>query len=59
MVYRKKLATLAVLREQIEMACAVTHVDTFVNAAQAVVRRNQKCLEADGTTLNTSCTRGI
>jgi len=49
-VYRRKLATLAVLREEIEieMACAVIHVDTLVNIAQAVVRRNQKCLDAHG-----------
>jgi len=47
-VYRRKLATLAVLREEIEMACAVIHVDTLVNVAQAVVRHNQKCLDADG-----------
>jgi hypothetical protein len=24
------------------------HVDTLVNVAHAVVRRNQKCLDADG-----------
>jgi hypothetical protein len=24
------------------------HVDTLVNVAQAAVRRNQKCLDADG-----------
>ena len=47
-VYRKKLATLAVLLEEIETAWAAIHVDTLVNIAQAVVRRNQKCLDADG-----------
>jgi len=46
-VYRRKLATLAVLWEEIETACAAIHVDTD-NVAQAVVRRNQKCLDADG-----------
>jgi hypothetical protein len=46
-VYRTKLATLAVLREEIETACTAIHVDTLVSAAQAVVRRNQKCLDAD------------
>jgi hypothetical protein len=29
-------------------ACAAIHVDTLVNVARAVVRRNQKCLDADG-----------
>jgi len=47
-VYRRKLATLAVLREEIETACAAIHVDSLVNVAQAVVRRNQKCLDANG-----------
>jgi hypothetical protein len=28
--------------------CAAIHVDTLVNFAQAAVRRNQKCLDADG-----------
>jgi len=35
-------------RQEIEMARAVIHVDTLVNNAQAVVRCNQKCLDADG-----------
>jgi hypothetical protein len=39
-VYPRKLVTLAVLREEIETACAAIHVDTLVNVAQ--VRRNQK-----------------
>ena len=43
-MYRRKLA---VLQEEIEMACAAIHVDTLVNVAQAVVRRNQKCLDTD------------
>ena len=30
------------------MACAAIHVDTSINVAQAVVRRNQKCLDSDG-----------
>ena len=47
-VYRRKLAILAVLREEIETACAAIHVDSLVNVAQAVVRRNQKCLDANG-----------
>ena len=47
-VYRKKLAALVVLREEIETSCAAIHVDTSVNVAQAVVRRNQKCPDADG-----------
>jgi hypothetical protein len=29
-VYRRKMAKLAVLWEEIEMACAAIHVDTFV-----------------------------
>jgi len=44
----KKLATLAVLREEIETACAAIYMDTLVNVAQAVVHRNQKCLDTDG-----------
>ena len=48
MVYRRKLATLAVLREEIEMVCVAIHVDTLVNVTQAVVRHNQKCLDDDG-----------
>ena len=44
----KKLVTLAVFREKTETACAAIHVDTLVNVAQEVVRRNQKCLDADG-----------
>jgi hypothetical protein len=47
-VCRRKPATLAVLREEIETACAAIHVDTLVSVAQAAVRRNQKCLDADG-----------
>ena len=47
-VYRRKLASLAVLWEEIETACAAIHVDTFVNVAQAAVRHNQKCLDTDG-----------
>jgi hypothetical protein len=39
-LYRRKPATLAVLREEIETACAAIHVDTLVNVDQAVVRRN-------------------
>jgi hypothetical protein len=31
------------------------HVDTLVNVAQALVRRNQKGLDADGNDLSTSC----
>ena len=41
-------ATLAVLREEIETSYAAIHVDPLVNVAQAVVRRNQKCLDAYG-----------
>ena len=47
-VCRRKLATVVVIREEIETACAATHVDSLVNVAQAVVRRNQKCLDANG-----------
>jgi hypothetical protein len=47
-VYCRKLATLAVLREEIEMACTAIDMDTLVNVAEAVVCRNQKCLDADG-----------
>ena len=47
-LYRRKLATVAVLREETETACAAIHVDSLVNVAQAVVRRNQKCLDANG-----------
>jgi len=48
-VYLKKiLATLAVLREEIETACAAIHVDTLVSVTEAVVRRNQKCIDANG-----------
>jgi len=43
-VYHRKLATLAVLQEEIEVACAAIHMDTLINVAEAVVRRNQKCL---------------
>jgi hypothetical protein len=48
MVYRRKEATLGVLREEIAPVGAPTHVDTLVSVAQAVVRCNQKCLNADG-----------
>jgi hypothetical protein len=47
-VYCRKLATLAVLREEIETACTAIHVDTLINIAQAVARHNLKCLDADG-----------
>jgi len=46
--YCIKLATLVVLWEEIKTACAAIHVNTLVNVAQAVVRRNQKCLDNDG-----------
>jgi hypothetical protein len=46
-VYHRKLATLAVLWEEIETECAAIQMDTLINIAQAV-RRNQKCLDADG-----------
>ena len=42
----KKLATLAVFRE--EIVTAAIHVDTLVSVAEAVVRRNQKFIDADG-----------
>ena len=35
-------------REEIETASAAIHVDTLVNVAQAIVWRNQKCLDTDG-----------
>jgi hypothetical protein len=47
-VYLRKPTTLAVLREEIETVCAAINMDTLVNVDQAVVRRNQKCLDADG-----------
>jgi hypothetical protein len=47
-VYCRKLATLAVLWEEIETVCAAIHVDTLVNVAQVVVCRNQKCLDTGG-----------
>jgi len=47
-LYRRKLTTLAVLREEIETACAAIHVDSLVIVARAVVGRNQKCLDANG-----------
>ena len=47
-VRRKKLATMAVLREETETAFAAIHVDTLVNVAQTVVRRTEKYLNADG-----------
>jgi len=34
--------------QEIETAWAAIHVDTLVNVAAAVVRRNQKCLDGDG-----------
>jgi hypothetical protein len=48
-VYHRKPATLVALREEIEMSCAAITVDTLVNVARAVVRRNQKCLDANGS----------
>jgi hypothetical protein len=48
MVYRRKPATLAALREEIEMSCADITVDTLVNVARSVVRRTQMCLDANG-----------
>jgi hypothetical protein len=47
-VYRRKPATLAALREEIEMSCTAITVDTLVNVDRAVVRRNQNCLDANG-----------
>jgi hypothetical protein len=47
-VYCRKLATLVVIQEETETACAAIHMDTSANVAQAVVCRNQKCLDADG-----------
>lgn len=44
----RKPATLVAVQERTETACAVTQVGTLVNVAQAVVRPNQKCLDADG-----------
>jgi hypothetical protein len=41
-------ASLAVFREEIETTLTAIHVDTLVNVVQAVVRRNQNCLDADG-----------
>jgi hypothetical protein len=47
MVYRRKPATLATLREEIEMSCAAITVDILVNVARSVVRRTQMCLDAN------------
>ncbi|KDR10798.1 hypothetical protein L798_14924 [Zootermopsis nevadensis] len=47
-VYRRKPATAAALREEIEMSCAAIPADTLANVARAVVRRNQKCLDTNG-----------
>ena len=38
-VYRRKPATLAALREEIETACAAIAEDTFANVARTVVQR--------------------
>ena len=46
--YHRKLATLAALREEIEMACAVIAEDTFANVAQTVLQHTQKCADAHG-----------
>jgi hypothetical protein len=48
MVYLRQPATLAALREEIEMSCAAITVDTLVNVARSVVRRTQMCLDANG-----------
>jgi len=37
-VYRRKPATLAALREEIKMSCRAIPVDTVVNVVRAVVR---------------------
>lgn len=47
-VYRRKPATLAALREEIETACAAIAEDTFANVARTVVQRTQKCVDAHG-----------
>lgn len=47
-VYRRRPATLAALREEIEAACAAIAEDTFANVTRTVVERTQKCIDADG-----------
>jgi hypothetical protein len=47
-VYRRKPATLAALREEIEMSCPAITVDTLVTVARSVVRQTQMCLDANG-----------
>ncbi|PSN45416.1 hypothetical protein C0J52_20841 [Blattella germanica] len=46
-VYRRP-TTLAVLREEIEAACAAIAEDTFANVTRTVVECTQKCIDADG-----------
>jgi hypothetical protein len=47
-VYRRKLATLDDLRENIAMSCAAITLDTLQNVVHAAVRRLRQCLNADG-----------
>ena len=47
-VYRRKPATLAALREEIKTACAAIAEDTFANVARTVAQRTLKCADAHG-----------
>ncbi|XP_053434088.1 uncharacterized protein LOC128576103 [Nycticebus coucang] len=47
-VCHRKPATLVELREEIERVCAAIEADTLVSVAQAVLLRNQKCLDVGG-----------
>ena len=44
----KKPATLAALREEIEMACAAITEDSFANVARTALQRPQKWADAHG-----------
>jgi len=46
-VYRRKLATLDDLRENIAVLCAAIMLDTLQNVVHAAVRRLRQCLDAD------------
>jgi hypothetical protein len=46
--FRRKLQTFERLWEEIEPSCAAIPVDTLATVARALVRRTQKCLQANG-----------
>jgi hypothetical protein len=45
--YRRKSPTLETLREEIEKSSGTIPVDTLATVARPLVRRNQKCLQAN------------